>query len=170
MKHEFPETVELRTHSVQGGDTSNARAKAMLHGIRLSALCGNIWPANDDGLSKLVTEEIISELMAFSIHARRYMELTDNKVSLRSDGPLFKIAAERYKYEMNLWTAVNRVVHSSRIEIDFVTPYATKHDNLGDLLVAAALITSPQRDTVAVCPSDLFYGMCQSPLTSPTQK
>lgn len=164
---DFTGQVELRRQGVRGGNTSaHARAQAVLHGIRLSALCGNVWPAKDDGLSQLVAEQIISELMSFAIHARRYMELSGNK-NLRVDGPLIRIDLPNYRYEMDVWTAVNRIVHAAEIEVHSVTPDQTKHDNLGDLIVANAMITSPERHTIVVCPQGLFYGFGQSPQTGP---
>jgi hypothetical protein len=122
-----------------------------------------VWPAKDDGLSQIVSDEIIAELMAFAIHARRYMELTGNK-ELSADGPLLKIQLPDYRYEKNIWTIVNRLVHSSEVQVHSVTADPIKHDHLGDLVIAVATVTSPQRDTVAICPQGMFYGFAQSPL------
>ncbi|MBK0327687.1 hypothetical protein I5535_10280 [Rhodobacteraceae bacterium F11138] len=165
--HEFVGSVELRRQGVRGGDSaSNARSQAVLHGLRLAALCGNIWPADDDGLSQLVSEQIITELISFSINARRFMEISGHK-NLKAEGPLIRISQNGYKYENDVWTAVNRVVHADKIEVHYVTPVTRKFENLGDLVVANAMITSPQRDTVSVCPEGLFIGFCQSPQVGP---
>ena len=94
------------------------------------------------------------------------MELSGNK-HLKADGPLIRIDHGEYRYEDNIWTAVNRIVHASHINVHAVTPIPKKHDNLGDQVIAAVLITSPQRDTIALCPQGLFYGFAQSPMTSP---
>lgn len=157
-------TVELRRVNVRRGHAaSHARHQAVMHGMRLSALAGNTWPANDDGLSQFVVEEAHNELMSFAINARRYMELTGHK-HLGIDGPLRQITTSDYRFEKNLWTAVNRIVHAAKIEFHCVTtPTTQKHTNLGDLVLVCAMVTSPQRDTIAVCPQGIFYGFAQSP-------
>lgn len=156
-----PQKVELRTLAVGAGDAiAHARSQALLQGVRLSALCGNVWPLRDDGLGQLVADEIIAELVAFAINARRYLELVDQK-TLKADGPILKIDLPDYRYEANIWTAVNRIVHASElrvVSVERAQQTAPKHDNLGDLQVACVQVTSPQRDTVAVCPQGLFYG------------
>jgi hypothetical protein len=94
------------------------------------------------------------------------MELSGNK-KLKADGPLVRIDTAEYRYEHDIWTAVNRVVHSSGINVHSVTPVTKKHTTLGDLVVAAVMIASPQRDTVALCPQGIFYGFAQSSMTDP---
>lgn len=158
---EEPQMVEIRYEGVRAAnDTQHARAQALLHGIRLAALCGNIWPRDDDGLSKLIGEEVLNELLAFAINARRFLELRDMK-HLNIQEPLHRINLPEYRYETSVWTAVNRVVHANEMRVVLVErPRVAKpkHDNLGDLVIACVQVTSPQRDKIAICPQALFFG------------
>lgn len=161
----FPATVELRTAGVLGGDVPlETRRAAMRHGVVLSGLCGNIWPAYDDGLHQLVADAIVRELTDFALYARRYMELMGVKEGIESDGPLLGIKDD-CKLEKDVWTAVNRIVHAVRLEAQFVTSNPVKHDNLGDLHFARVKVTSKQMATVCVCPQGLFYGFMRDDLT-----
>jgi len=136
----------------------------MRHGVVLSGLCGNIWPAYDDGLHQLVADAIVRELTDFALYARRYMELMGVKEGIESDGPLLGIKDD-CKLEKDVWTAVNRIVHAVRLEAQFVTSNPVKHDNLGDLHFARVKVTSKQMATVCVCPQGLFYGFMRDDLT-----
>ena len=147
--------VEAATH---------AKDQAFLHGLRMCALAGNIWPLQGDGVLRVVSEELLTELMAFSIHTRRFMEmLRMKKGAVTADGPLVKIQSQEHPYENDVWTAVNRVLHSSEMKVTTVQVETSKHSNLGDMLIANVLITSPERNKVSVCPQGIFYGFAVGP-------
>ena len=113
---------------------------------------------------RVVSEELLTELMTFSIHTRRFMEMLHlKKGGITAQGPLIKIATEKYVYETDLWTAVNRVLHSSEMKVTTVQVETTKHPNLGDMHVANVLITSQERNQVCVCPQGLFYALAEGP-------
>lgn len=159
---EFPQQVEQRVWGIAGPEaTAAARRTALEYGTKVAGLCGNIWPARDDGLYSIVAQQVISEVVPFAIHARRYMELTGNKKgAATSYGPLvgIKVGAP---YEMDVWTALNRIVHASDLRIEFVTPKSRKHDHLGDLVIASLIAISPERAEVRVCPQGIFYGLME---------
>ena len=132
---------------------------AMEYGIRVAALCGNVWPAKDDGLFAIVAQQVISEVAPFAIHARRYMELTGNKHGvIKADGPLIQVKVGA-PFEMDVWKALNRIVHASDLRVEFVTPEIRKHPRLGDLVVASLIAVSPERAEVRICPQGIFYGL-----------
>ncbi|MFN3527272.1 MAG: hypothetical protein ACK4YU_14400, partial [Paracoccus sp. (in: a-proteobacteria)] len=161
----WPKIVELRTAGVLGGDVAGeTRVAAMRHGVRLSGLCGNVWPANDDGLHRLVADAIVRELTDFSLYARRYMELMGVKEGVVSDGPLISIKDDG-KFEKDVWTAVNRILHAARLDAQFATSEPEKHDHLGDLHFVQVKVTSKQMATVNVCPQGLFYGFMRDDLS-----
>ena len=159
---EFPPETEIRTWGLEGPEAAaDARKLALEYGIRMAALCGNIWPANDDGLFALVARQLISEFVPFAINARRYMELTGNKQGVKSDGPLVRVK-QGAPYELDVWTALNRAVHASSLRVEYVTPEARKHTNLGDLVVASLIAVSPERAEVRICPQGLFFGLMEN--------
>ena len=171
--YEFSSTVERRVWGLDGPEAvAGVRRHALEYGTRVAGLCGNTWPAEDDGLYSVVAQQVISEVVPFAIYARRYMELTGNKKgTVKSDGPLVQVKIGA-PYEMDVWTALNRVVHASDLRVEFVTPKPQKHDHLGDLVVASLIAVSPERAEVRVCPHGIFYGLMQKllPDNRPTQK
>ena len=168
MKHlTFSDPVLVVSAGVLGGAVAeHTRRKALEHGVRLCALCGNIWPANDDGLHQIVADEVIRELTQFALYARRYMEMMDchKEGVLQVDGPLLEVAADGVLYEKDVKTAINRILHARSMRVQFVTPDPVKHTALGDQILLHVQITSKQMATVHVCPQGLFYGFARTDL------
>jgi hypothetical protein len=160
----FSETIVRKTGHDLARAGQHAREQSLIHGMRMAALAGNVWPMADGGLLEKVSEELIVELIAFSVNTRRLMEmLKAKKGSITADGPLFDIRTGEYPIEKDVWTAVNRVLHASQLNVTTVHVPTKKHVNLGDQIVANVVITSPERTEVCVCPQGLFYAIANDP-------
>ncbi|MDP3959140.1 MAG: hypothetical protein Q8Q26_03540 [Pseudorhodobacter sp.] len=139
----------------------------MVHGIRLAALAGNIWPHANENYIDIIVDELLTEIVIFAVHSRRYLELT-KIVGVKLEGSLFVLAPEARtaEYETDLWDAINRVIHSRRMSVFTVERDSLRFPNLGDRVIAHIEVQSDRGDAVLICPTALVHALLSASRTS----
>ena len=128
--------------------------------MRVAALSGNIWPDANEVYIEGVVGELLSEIVIFAVHARRYLELKNIK-GKRLEGSLFVIVPEARsaEYETDLWTAVNKIIHSRRMSVFTVERDPVRFSALGDRVIAHVEVQSDRGDAVLICPTALVHAL-----------
>ena len=150
---------QMSSYGLDAGTAiGHARQVALTHAIRVAAIAGATWPNSEENYIRAVSQELINELIAFSIHARRFLEITNSRNQiLEGSLHIFLPAARDCEYETSLWSAVNKIVHSRTIEIVAVERETVVFTNFGDRKIMHARVQSDKGEAVLICPTALVH-------------
>lgn len=102
---------------------------------RLLAASDTKWP---DFLIPVGQEQLVDDLLRVCLHLRRVSEASSKKISRKIENMPLGIQRDFSKFESDLWTAINRIVHHHRLK----PVIFTQHDfyRSGNLPLAGHLI------------------------------
>ncbi|WP_143733012.1 hypothetical protein [Pontibaca methylaminivorans] len=149
----------------------DARRAAIQHGISIIGIHGAIWPAQDQGFCEMICKRLIDELVAFSIYARRFMEISNEKVEISGSLHKPKPNVSAYEFETDLWKALNLILHSRYLQaLMFDADPATRFSNLGDRYISFVEVRSDKEPEKLsyICPTGLVVAFFSTDRHFPT--
>ena len=155
----FSKDTLVRRNGFEGeGGERLARELALRHGLRVAGLSGAIWPSANPMWIKMVADELIEEFVTFSVHVRRFLELKKLH-GLKAAGSLWTVQDWAVAREEDVWTIVNKVLHSRKIEVVTADAVPERFENLGDTVVLHMHVKSDKGEECAFCPSSVVYAV-----------
>lgn len=92
--------------------------QAMQASGRLFAFCDTKWP---DFLLGMARGQLIDDLISLSLHLRRVVEGSSKKMTTKIVNMDLGFKRDFSGFEVDLWAAVNRIVHHHRLEAVVLT-------------------------------------------------
>jgi hypothetical protein len=128
----------------------HAKTMALERALLISAMCRNQWPRNPVSLGKVTSQVLLQNLMEFGVHARRYLELTDQNLSLGEHYWKNADLAPANQLSRNGRDLINKIIHHREIKlVAWTNPDANEY-----CVFSFAEVTS-DRGTYSFCPDAL---------------
>jgi len=94
---------------------------------RLFSASDTKWP---DFLVGVAKEQLIDDLIMLALHLRRVVEVSSKKMTSKISNMDLGVPRDFSAFEVDLWTAVNRIVHHHKLEpIAITQPDFYRADN-----------------------------------------